>query len=275
MRSARIFAIAIAVAACPLGGCNKDNQQAGMPASDSANLVLQQGTSSPALADVPATTTPAAEPAPTGAPAAAPQPAPSKQASAPSPNKAPPKSAAAPAAPANMTAAAGSHMTLTVDEAISSRTATAGQAFTAKVAADVKDANGHVVIPAGSTVSGTVTEVKPGRPGSEGTMTLAVKSVTVRGNSYPIDATIQSATTENQERGITGKEAAKVGAGAAAGAIAGRILGKNTRGTIIGAVVGAAAGTGVAAATRDVDIVLPAGGRVEVVLNSPVTVAAK
>jgi outer membrane lipoprotein SlyB len=72
-------------------------------------------------------------------------------------------------------------------------------------------------------------------------------------------------------RGVTAGEAAKVGAGAVVGGIAGRLIGGNKKGTAIGAVAGAAAGAGIAAATRDVDIILPAGARIRIVLTAPFT----
>ena len=153
-------------------------------------------------------------------------------------------------------------------QTISSRTAKPGDAFTASVVSDVQDAAGRVVIPAGSVVSGTITDVKSApNPSSPGTLTLAVKSVAVNGRSYPINATIDSLATERAGRNVNGGDALKVGVGAAAGAIVGQIVGKNTKGTVIGAVVGAAAGAGYAAATKDSDIRLPAGTHILVTLQ--------
>ncbi len=151
---------------------------------------------------------------------------------------------------------------------ISSRSAKPGDVFTATVAADVQDAAGRVAIPAGSLVSGTITDVKSApNPSSPGTLTLAVNSVAVNGRSYPIKASIDSLATERHGRPISGSDAVKVGVGAAAGAIVGQIIGKNSKGTIIGAVVGAAAGGAYAAATKDGDISLPAGTHILVTVT--------
>jgi hypothetical protein len=70
-------------------------------------------------------------------------------------------------------------------------------------------------------------------------------------------------------RGVTGAEAAKVGAATAVGAAAGAIIGKDVKGAVIGGAVGAAAGVGIAAATRDVDILLNAGAPIRLVLTAP------
>lgn len=157
---------------------------------------------------------------------------------------------------------------MAMTQTISSRSAKPGDVFTATVVADVRDAMGRVAIPAGSVVSGTITDVKSAPdPSSSGTLTLAVNSVSVRGEGYPIDASIDSLATERAGRGVTGSDALKVGVGAAAGAIVGQVIGKDPKGTVIGAVVGAAAGAGYAVATKDSDIVLPAGTHVLVTLN--------
>jgi hypothetical protein len=179
---------------------------------------------------------------------------------------------AVPAAPATWTLDAGRQFTVVTTDAISSRTAKPGDSFGATVLNDVQDARGRVAIPAGSVVHGTITDVKPApSPTSSGTLTLAISNVTVRGRSYPIDASIDALATERQGRGISDGDALKVGVGAAAGAIVGQVIGKNTKGTVIGAVVGAAAGAGYAAATKDSDIRLPAGTNILVTLGQRVT----
>jgi hypothetical protein len=240
--------------------CAPSGEQAGAAADSTArNLTLAPAESTRAQGDVPApAATPAATPAPQSRPPA-PRPA------------APPK----PAAPTSYTLAVGTSLGLAVTDTITSRTAKAGDAFTASVASDVKDRSGRVVIPAGATVHGTVVEVKPA-PNSttSGTMSLAVSSVSVGGQSYAIEASIDSVATVMKGRGVTGGDAAKVGAGAAAGAILGRVLGKNAKGTVIGGVVGGAVGAGIAAGTKDVDIVVPAGARIVVTLTKALTVKA-
>jgi hypothetical protein len=156
---------------------------------------------------------------------------------------------------------------------ISSRTAKPGDPFTATVVMDVTDAAGRVAIPSGSVVSGTITDVKSASsPSSSGTLTLAVSSVTVRGQSYPIEASIDSLDTERKGQGVSGGDVAKVGAGAAAGAILGRVIGKNTKGAVIGGILGGIVGAGIAVQSKDADIVLPAGTHVLVTLAQSLSV---
>jgi hypothetical protein len=240
-----------------VAACAPSGEQAGAAADSTArNLTLAPADSTRAQGDVPA---PGATPAAPQARPPAPKPA------------APPR----PAAPTSYTLAIGTSVGLAVTDTITSRTAKAGDTFTATVASDVKDRSGRVVIPAGASVNGTVVEVKPApNPQSSGTMSLAVSSVSVRGQSYVLEASIDSVATVMKGRGVTGGDAAKVGAGAAAGAILGRVVGKNAKGTVIGGIVGGAIGAGVAAGTKDVDIVVPAGARIVVTLTKALTVKA-
>jgi len=235
------------------GACAK-GENAGNASADSTarNLTLAPAESSATMRDMPATppaTAPVSRPA-------VPRPKP-------------------PAAPATLTLPAGSHFDMAATDTITSRTAKPGDAFTARVVEDVRNAAGKVVIPAGAQVNGTISAVKPApNPNTPGTLTLAVSSITIRGTNYPLDATIDSLETVHKGRGVTTGDAAKVGAGAVAGAILGRVIGGNKRGTIIGGIVGGAVGAGVAQTSKDSDIVLPAGAHIIVTVNKPLTVRA-
>jgi hypothetical protein len=162
------------------------------------------------------------------------------------------------------------------DDSITTRHAKAGDAFTATVSESVRDGSGHVVIPAGSQVSGTIVHAEPApNPRAAGSLDLSITSVNIRGRTYTVEGTVESKDTVMQGRGVTGADAAKVGGGAAIGGIAGRIIGGGKKGTIIGGLAGAAAGAGAASRSRDVDIVLPKGAGMRIRLASALTVAAR
>jgi len=250
---------ALLLSVAMLGACAKgENANTASADSTARNLTLAPADSSAAMRDAPAT-----------------PPAAATQTTTPPPSRPAVERPRPPAAPATLTLAAGSHFDMAATDTITSRTAKAGDAFTARVVEDVRNAAGKVVIPAGSSVSGTISEVKPApNPRTPGTLTLAVSSVTIRGTNYPLDATIDSLETVHKGRGITTGDAAKVGAGAVAGAVLGRVIGGNKRGTIIGGIVGGAVGAGVAQTSKDSDIVLPAGAHIVVTVNKPLTVKA-
>jgi hypothetical protein len=233
-------------------GCAKGEQTAD---STARNLTLAPTESTAAMKDVPVTPTPPP-----------PQPPPTPE------RKLPPRP---PANPTSYTLRAGTGISLSADDSITTRHAHAGDPFTATVSENVRDASGHIVIPAGSAVSGTIVHADPApNPRATGQLDLAVTSVTVRGRTYTVEGTVEAKDTVMQGRGVTGADAAKVGGGAAIGAVAGRLLGGNKRGTIIGGLAGAAAGAGAAARSRDVDVVLPKGAGIRVRLASALTVSA-
>src|SRR5207244_2408486 len=109
-------------------------------------------------------------------------------------------------------------------------------------------------------------------PNSTGKIELAVKTVSVRGKGYPIEASVVSMDTIMKGRGVTKADAAKVAGGAVAGAILGKIVGKNTKGAVIGGAAGAAAGAAAARASRDIDVVIPKGAAITVKLEKSLTV---
>lgn len=233
--------------------CAKGDQASQSADSTARNLTLAPTESSAAMKDVP--------------PPAAPE----------TPKAPPPvKKKAPPPAPTSFTAPAGTSVSAAADESISTRTAKPGNPFTATVGQDVRDRSGHVVIPMGSTVSGTVVHADPApNPRATGRLELAVTSVTVRGRTYPISGIVESKDSVMEGRGVTAADAAKVGGGAAIGAIAGKIIGKNKKGAVIGGLAGAAAGAAAASRSRDVDVVLPKDAGLVIRLTEPLTVAAK
>jgi hypothetical protein len=256
------LAIIATIAAAGLSACQRGQDQA-QADTTARDLTLAPTESTTAMQDVPdRQTNPPAAPPRTPPPSVRP------------PAARPPAPPPAPARPATRTLSSGAKFDVAATDTISSRTAKIGDTFTARVIEDVRNTAGQVVIPAGSTINGKITEVKPApNPRTPGTLTLDVASVTVGGNTYPIDAAVDSVETVHKGRGVTTGDAAKVGAGAAAGAILGRVIGGNSKGTVIGGVVGGIAGAGVATTTKDSDIVLPAGAHIIVRLTKDLTVS--
>jgi hypothetical protein len=198
----------------------------------------------------------------------APAPAPRPRATTPPPRQTPPPARPA-ERPATPSLAEGTGVSLYASDTITSRHHKKGDMVMATAASPVTDARGREVIPAGAIFSGTISDLAPSEtPGGQGRMVLTFTKVSFGGKNYAVQARQDTLGTFMKGRGVTGGEAVKVGAATAIGAIAGRLLGGNAKGTAVGAAAGAAAGAGYAAATRDVDIILPAGGLVRIVLTS-------
>ncbi len=173
----------------------------------------------------------------------------------------------------SMTVPTGTTIAIRMNETLSTEQNKAGDSFTARLERPIVDADGTVIVPAGATVRGRVTAVAPsGRVGQTAAMKLAFEAISFGGESYPLQATVQSAEVQQRTRTSTAESAGKVAAGAAAGAILGQVLGKDKESTLKGAAIGAAAGTAIAMGTTDVDAVLPQGAEVVIRVDQPVIV---
>ncbi len=220
----------------------------------------------PKLQDVPAPAPAAAAPVKTAPRPATPKPAPARRpAATPTP---------APAAAKSGVVAAGTTMSFAANQKVCSNTTQVGEKFTADLTESVNASNG-LSIPAGATGTFEVTDAKTAKNSNDNTvLTVRLVSVQYGGRSYPVDATVENASTQKSRSASKTTDAKKVAGGAIIGGILGQVIGKNTKGTVIGAAAGAAAGTAAAAATADYDTCLNNGSTVTVRLDSPTTIRA-
>ena len=278
IRSSRPTMILAAFSLAALAACGEkaaDNASLNADSTLGRDLAMATDSAQPKLQDVPVTPppAPAAE-----APAPAPKPAaPKPRPTAPKPSAPAPKPAPTPApapAPVAVTGvvASGTSFRFAANNKVCSNTVAAGEKFTASLEQSVTATNG-VVIPEGATGTFEVVEAKTAKNSNDQTsLTVKLVSVTYGGRTYPLEATVQTATAERVRSASKGTDAKKVAGGAILGAIAGQIIGKNTKGTVIGAAAGAAAGTAAAAATANFDTCINAGAGISATLDAPVTV---
>ena len=179
------------------------------------------------------------------------------------------------AAPANRTLASGTRIAGRIQDSLSSRRNKAGESVDATVTSDIKDASGHVVIPAGSELTLMIGQLEPAtnKSQADGKIAMSVTSVRVRGQTYQVSANLDPVQHHLQGRGVTAGEVEKVGVGAAAGAVAGRVIGGNAKGTVIGGVAGAGAGTAVAVHWASRDVVVTPGTPIMFALTQSLKVA--
>jgi hypothetical protein len=123
-------------------------------------------------------------------------------------------------------------------------------------------------LPAGSAVSGYVTEAKrSAKVKGRARVGFRFNTVTARGESYRVS----TSSVVRQAPGTKKKDAAKIAIPAAAGAIIGGIA-DGKKGAAIGTAVGGGAGTGVVLATRGQEVRLGRGAAISVRLLRPLTV---
>lgn len=161
---------------------------------------------------------------------------------------------------------AGTALTVKLGQALGSKTSQTGQTFLATLAQPVS-VGGRTAIPAGATFSGTVVNAKAkGKFKGEGELSLALTSVTVKGNNY----SIQTSTLDSTVKGKGKRTAVTTGGGAAGGALIGGIAGGG-KGAGIGALVGAGAGLVGGAMTGNSQIEIPSESALTFQLSAPLT----
>ena len=146
----------------------------------------------------------------------------------------------------------GTVLTIRTNEPLSTKKLQVGAVFTGSVMTPIT-LEGKLVIPKGSDVHGTVTQVKKaGRFKGGAELVLSLNGISVKGHTYNIVTEYYGQQSKGKGKRTTAMIAGGAGTGAAIGAIAG-----GGQGAAIGAVAGAAVGT-VGAMTGNRDIELPA-----------------
>lgn len=194
------------------------------------------------------------------------------------PNNATPTAVPISRATAKIEVPGGTHIPLVLHNAISTRSARPGDPVYFETLFPVM-IDGHVAIPAGSYVSGEVTESKrPGRVKGRGELMIRLKTL-ILPNAYMVDLNAVPSnagsggneTTNNEGKIIgdsnKGGDVGTIAKTTAAGAGIGAIAGRSAAGAGIGAGVGAAAGLMAVLLTRGPEAELPRGSTVEAVLD--------
>lgn len=169
------------------------------------------------------------------------------------------------------TVPAGTTLDVVFLDGLSSETAQPGDSFRARVTHDVSQ-DGVVVIPAGSVVTGSVTEaVSLKKIGGTAKLALEFSKLELpSGGTAAIEASLVE-----QGKSETKKDAATIGGATAGGALLGKIIGKKGKSALIGAAVGAAAGTAIAAKTKGEQVEIPVGTELSLHLNQPTHVTIR
>lgn len=166
-----------------------------------------------------------------------------------------------------VTLPAGTLLRLRLGTTVSSQTSTVEDPVQATLRSSITR-NGVTVVPAGSAVSGYVTEARrSGRVKGRARVGVRFTALRVNGTMYHM----RTSAIAREAEGTKKEDAAKIGIGAGAGAITGAII-DGKKGAAIGSAIGAAGGTGVVLATRGDEVALGRGAAVTVRLTAPLTI---
>ncbi|MCC7174395.1 MAG: hypothetical protein IT159_04290 [Bryobacterales bacterium] len=192
-----------------------------------------------------------------------------------------------PASPADFVVEPGTRIPLSLINSVSTKGSAEGDRVYLETVFPIL-VNGRIVIPPGSYVAGTITEVKrPGRVKGRGAMFLRFDSLTLpngvtrdfraRVGSLDGQASEQLDRGEGKIKSDSNKagDARTVGetaaAGTSVGVIAGSAAGRPGMGAGVGAAAGAAAGLLGVLLSRGPEVVLARGTTLEMVLDRPVS----
>ena len=157
----------------------------------------------------------------------------------------------------------GSVLTVTLDQAVGTKTSKVGDTFSATVVDAVVASNGQTVVPAGTKVYGKVTGLQDSdNAGQKAAIRLDFEKININGVERPFEANITATQLQTVKEETRNETLKKAGIGAAAGAVLGAVIGGGDLSKILGgAAIGAAAGTVISLGGGDVEAVLPSGSR--------------
>jgi hypothetical protein len=149
--------------------------------------------------------------------------------------------------------AAGTNLTIRINQRISVKTSRAGDRFDGEVVEPVGD-NGRVVIPKGAPVSGVVVAShRRGHFKGSSILELRLTYLTLNGTRYALDTRDLTQTKKGKGK----RSAAFIGGGTGLGMLVGGVATGGV-GLLVGGLVGAGGGTALGGLTGNRDIEIPA-----------------
>ena len=227
----------------------------------------------PATTETPAAT--ATEPTPAGSETPA-KPA-TKPTTKPTTAKSTPASNAA-AKSNSISLPAGTQFDIALTTPVDTRTSNVGDKVEGTLAAPLLH-EGQTIAETGAVVRGEIVELtRASRAKSEedrASVKFQFTSLQTVDGEKTISATVTNSEGKMVAKSTGTRDKLMIGGGALAGAIIGKVAGKDTKSTILGAVGGAVLGTGAVLAAKGYELEVPAGSKVSLRVDAPITVVSK
>ena len=183
------------------------------------------------------------------------------------------------AAPQTAEIAVGTTFDVTMNTSCDTRTSNVGDKVEAVLAAPLTNSDGAVIAEAGATLRGEISQLsrasRSKKEEDRASIAFTFTSIQTMDGEKPLHATVMNSEGKLVAEGTGTRDKLLIGGGALAGAVIGKLAGKDTKSTILGAVGGAVAGTGAVLMAKGHELQVPAGSKVQLRVDEPITVVAK
>lgn len=181
-------------------------------------------------------------------------------------------------APTTLELPAGTTFDVLMVTPVDTRTSNVGDKIEATLAAPLY-VSGKTVAQQGAVIRGEISELtRASRAKSEedraGVKFLFTSLETVDGEKV-LHATVTNSEGRMIAKSTSTRDKLLIGGGALLGAITGKVAGKDTKATVLGAVGGAVLGTGIVLASKGHELEVPAGSKVSLRVDEPITIVEK
>jgi len=162
---------------------------------------------------------------------------------------------------------------------VSTKTSNIGDKVEGKLLHSLTTADGIVIAPEGALIHGEIADLVRASHAKSADDRASVKfaftSLQTVDGEKTLAATVTNAEGKMVAKSTSKRDALIIGGSAIAGAVAGKILGGDTKGTLIGAAGGAVLGTGAVLAAKGYELEIPAGSKIDLRSEAPVTVVSR
>jgi len=277
MRQIRLFGVIFLALflAVGLSACNK---KAETDVSSTTTEGSQATASNPATTqETPAPEPSTSQPAPTTTTTTTTTTTSSKHTTKSSPSKTTKAVPAAETHTVSMPAGAAFDVQLTTP--VSTKTSNVGDKIEATLIQPLVAPDGQVIANQGALVRGEIAELtrasKSRAAEDRASLKLAFTSIQTVDGEKSLSTTVTNSEGKMVAGSTTKRDALVIGGSAVAGAILGKIIGKDTKGAVVGAFGGAVLGTGAMMASKGHELEVPAGSKVSLRAEEPITVVSK
>jgi len=262
-----------------LAGCGQKNEEQVSSAPPDENSTMSTE-SAPATVNPPASETTQPAETPASAPASThPSSHPKTVKSSGTKHSTPKTVAAVPASETRtVSLPAGAKFDVELTTAINTGANKVGDPVEGKLLESLQTSDGVEIAPKGAMIHGEISELKSASKSrseeDRASVKLAFTSIETVDGEKSLNATVTN--VDAMKAGSTTKrDALVIGGSAVAGAVLGKVIGHNTTGAAVGAVGGAVAGTGAVMAMKGHELEIPAGSKISLRAEQPITVAEK